>query len=174
MKQTELNWVANARKMIGTKEIKGTAHNKQILHMLDSAFKATGQKTWIADDETPWCGTFVGYVMAESGLNKHIPKDFYRARAWESAGTKLDKPAYGCVVVFSRQGGGHVGIVVGRDNHGNIMVLGGNQGDMVCIKPFARSRVTAYRWCGTQPHPSPVRYDLPILTSDGKLSTNEA
>jgi len=27
--------------------------------------------------------------------------------------TKLDKPAYGCIVTFTRQGGGHVGFVVG-------------------------------------------------------------
>lgn len=31
--------------------------------------------------------------------------------------TKLDKPAYGCIVtfIFTRQGGGHVGFVVGVD-----------------------------------------------------------
>lgn len=64
--------------------------------------------------------------------------------------------------------------VVAKDAKGNLMVLGGNQGDAVNIKPFAVSRVLAYRWCGTQSQPAPHRYKLPVLRSDGKLSTNEA
>nr|WP_303803578.1 hypothetical protein [Snodgrassella alvi] len=38
--------------------------------------------------------------------------------------TKLYKPAYGCIVTFTRKGGGHVGFVVGKDTRGNLMVLG--------------------------------------------------
>ena len=96
------------------------------------------------------------------------------ARSYEKAGTKLDKPAYGCLVTFTRNGGGHVGFVVGKDSRGNLMVLGGNQGDAVNIKPFAVSRVTAYRWVGTMSVPAAMRYDLPLLQSDGKASVNEA
>lgn len=175
----ELKWVAEARNNIGLSEIVGEKHNEKILEMWEVGFTATGQaerlkeKVW-QNDETAWCGGFMAYVFANVGLEKHIPQYFPTARAWARAGTKLDKPAYGCVVVFSRGSMGHVGIVVGQDRNGNLMVLGGNQANAVNIKPFAKSRVIAYRWCGTQSLPVVGRYKLPILRSDGKLSTNEA
>lgn len=174
MKQTELPWIKTARSLIGTREIKGAKHNPLIVEMWKAASAALGKNPAFRDDETPWCGGFVGFVMAKSGLGKHIPSLYPSARSWANAGTKLSKPAYGCVVVFTRNGGGHVGFVVGQDKAGNLMVLGGNQSDAVNIKPFSRSRVLAYRWCGTQAVPNSSRYQLPILRSDGKVSTNEA
>lgn len=152
--QNELSWVKTARSYIGQTEIKGARHNPLIVEMWKTGFNATNQthrlkeQVW-QNDETPWCGAFVAYVMAKTGLSHHIPKSFPLARSWGKAGTKLNNPAYGCVVVFSRNGGGHVGFVVGRDKAGNLMVLGGNQADGVNIKPFAVSRVRAYRWCGS-------------------------
>lgn len=171
--QTELNWVLEGRAKIGTYEIKGPKHNPVILAMLELSFQATGKRQWIKDDETAWCGTFVSYCMARASLDKHIPVDFYRAKEWANVGTALNKPAYGCIVVFNRDGGGHVGFVVGKDKKGNLMVLGGNQSDAVNIKPFAVNRVIAYRWCGTQKLPWASRFNLPLLESDGKVSTNE-
>ncbi len=173
---TELNWLKIAREYIGQKEINGTKHNPIIVQLWKLAFEATKQPmpAVFTNDETPWCGGFVGGVLAKAGLAHHIPKSFAMARAWAAAGTKLDKPAYGCVVVFSRDGGGHVGLVVGRDRYGNLMVLGRNQGDAVNIKPFAKSRVLTYRWCGTQNLPAAGRYNLPVLTSDGRVSKNES
>ena len=60
-----------------------------------------------------------------------------RATDWLSIGKVLPKPAEGCIVVFSRAGGGHVGFVVGKSASGNLMVLGGNQGDAVRISEFS-------------------------------------
>ena len=57
----------------------------------------------------------------------------------------LQAPTVGCVVVFEREGGGHVGLVVGADTKGRLLVLGGNQGDAVSIAPFDRSRVDMMR-----------------------------
>ena len=109
----ELAHVAIARKYVGLAEVKGSKHNPTILSLTVKAFAATGKKSWIHNDEIPWCGSYLGGVFAESGLGHKIPKEFYRAKEWESAGTKLTRPAYGCVVTFTRDGGGHVGIVVG-------------------------------------------------------------
>lgn len=173
-KQSELEWVGIGRLKIGTLEVKGAKHNPVIVAIWELSLQATKQKTWIRDDETAWCGAFTAYCMARAGLDHHIPKTFYRAKDWANVGTALNKPAYGCIVVFNRSGGGHVGIVVGKDQKGNIMVLGGNQSDAVNIKPFAADRVLAYRWCGTQDLPWASRYDLPLLNSNGQVSTNEA
>ncbi len=176
----ELNWLKIAREYIGQKEINGTKHNPIIVQLWKLAFEATKQPmpAVFTNDETPWCGGFVGGVLAKAGLAHHIPKSFAMARAWANTGTKLNNPAYGCVVVFWRDSpksaSGHVGFVVGRDKAGNLMVLGGNQGDAVNIKPFSKSRVLAYRWCGTQNLPNVSRFALPVLTSDGRVSKNEA
>lgn len=169
----ELIHVEVARKYIGTKEIKGTKHNSIILGLTIKAFAAHGKKSWIHDDETPWCGSFLGGVFAEAGLGNKIPKEFYRAREWENVGTKLTKPAYGCVVTFTRDGGGHVGIVVGKTKAGMLKVLGGNQSDAVNIADFDPKRVTSYRWVSSGTVPHEHRYDLPVLSA-GRISTNEA
>ena len=179
MKQPELPWIAFARTLIGTAEIVGAKENPKIAEMWQTAFEKLGRadeakKAVWRTENTPWCGAFVAYVLASCELEKHIPAAFPMARSYEKAGTKLDKPAYGCLVTFTRNGGGHVGFVVGKDSRGNLMVLGGNQGDAVNIKPFAVSRVTAYRWVGTMSVPAAFRYDLPLLQSDGKVSVNEA
>lgn len=175
----ELRWIAKARSYLGLKEIVGVKHNPDVVNLWKLAFNATGQSNRLKEavwqnDETPWCGGFCAAVLAQSNLSHHIPKTFPMARSWQAAGVKLTKPAYGCVVVFSRNGGGHVGFVVGKDKNGNLMVLGGNQSNQVSIVPFSPSRVLAYRWCGDGNAPSVSRYNLPILASNGKVSTNEA
>lgn len=171
----ELNWINTARKFLGLREIKGSRHNPAIIKMLDALGKYGNEaKAWWRDDETPWCGVFVGYILGESG--RYVVKEWYRAKEWVSPDmTKLDAPAYGSIAVLSRTGGGHVGFVVGKDANGNIMLLGGNQGDMVKISPFAASRIDGYywpsRWIDGAPMksiPYPNRYDLPLLESDGE------
>lgn len=51
-------------------------------------------------------------------------------------------------------------------------MLGGNQGDMVSIKPFSTDRVKGYRWPSVYPYPE--RFNLPVISSDGRVSTNVA
>lgn len=159
---TEPAWLIEARKHIGLKEIKGSAHNGTIVQFW-KAIKRGG----IKDDETPWCAAFVGAMLETVGV---ISTRFESAKSYEKWGVKLDAPAVGCVVVFARDGGGHVGFVVGQDKAGNLLVLGGNQGDAVNIKTFPRSRVTSYRWPSGLPRPAT---NLPLLAS-AEVSKNEA
>jgi uncharacterized protein (TIGR02594 family) len=163
----ETFWLAKARAYIGTREFAGPKHNPLILRW----WKAI--KSAIATDEDPWCAAFVGGVLEECGI---VSSRAANARSYLKWGLLLPGPAAGCVIVFWRGDpkgwSGHVGFVAGRDRAGNLMVLGGNQGDMVCVKPFSRERVLGYRWPAGQP--MPASYALPLLTSDGKLSTNEA
>lgn len=165
---TEPRWLSLARAYIGVREIKGPRHEPLIL------------RWWLSigahfrDDETSWCGAFVGGVLKEAGLP--IVSGGAAARAWLKLPVKLDRPAVGCIVVFwrgSKDGwSGHVGFVVGQDQGGNLMVLGGNQGDAVNIKPFGRDRVLGYRWPSNWP--AEERFKLPVLRSDGRVSTSEA
>jgi uncharacterized protein (TIGR02594 family) len=91
-------------------------------------------------------------------------------------GTKLSKPAVGAIVVFWRgtpsSGSGHVGFVAGKDASGRLLVLGGNQGDMVSIKPGDTSRLVGYVWPSSDL--SGVNYTLPILNSSGNPSEKES
>jgi len=131
-------WLAEARKHIGLTEIKGPQHSAEILKMWRDI-----KRGGIKDDETPWCAAFVGAMLERVGIKS---TRFEGARSYLQWGVLLPDPAMGCVVVFSRDGGGHVGFAVGKDNAGNILVLGGNQSDAVNIRAFPVSRVTGYRW----------------------------
>lgn len=161
---TEPYWISIARKYLGTKEIPGKGHHKLILKwwsMIRAPF---------TDDETPWCAGFVGGVLEEA---KFVSTRSAWARSYLGWGQKLSRPVVGCVVVFERgPKSGHVGFVLGQNKNGNLIVLGGNQSDMVCIKPFEQGRVLGYRWPpGLK---VPQTGDLPIIAYKGALSSNEA
>jgi uncharacterized protein (TIGR02594 family) len=161
-------WMKIARTYLGVREITGPKHEPLILKWW------TNIKAPFRDDETPWCGAYVGGVLYEADLP--IVSGGASARSWLKLKTELDRPAVGCVVIFwrgSKNGySGHVGFVVGQDKFGNLMVLGGNQGNVISIKPFDKARVLGYRWPSRYPDVS--RFTLPVLDSDGRVSTNEA
>lgn len=165
----DLPWIAEGKKFLGLAEIPGAAHNKTIQGWLRAL------RAWWDDDETPWCGVFVAHCAQVAGLA--MPKEWMRAKEWNTVGIQLTAPAVGCIVTFTRQGGGHVGFVVGKDQRGNLMVLGGNQGNKVSIAPFSPGRVSQYRFPvnkDTKAVEFPINYNLPVISSNGRLSTNEA
>lgn len=143
----ELKWVAEARKHIGVKEIPGVNHHPLIVSMW-KAIKRGG----IKDDETPWCAAFVGFCLENVGI---ISSRFESAKSYMSWGQYLGEPVYGCIAVFTRDGGGHVGFCVGQTQNGDLLILGGNQGNEVNIRSFPRSRASAYRWPAMLPLPTP-------------------
>lgn len=154
-------YLTEARKHIGLKELTGTNDHPLLLSW------------WIRLNvkylyKQAWCGLFVAHCMQVTG--NPIPKNWYRAKAWLEWGEKSDAPKLGCIVVFSRTGGGHVGFVVGKDNSGRLLVLGGNQGNQVSIAPFDMSRVEGYR----VPKDFALSSTLPIITSQAASSDNEA
>ena len=157
---TEPLYLTRARRDIGVREIKGPRHNARISQMLQRL------GAWWRDDETPWCAAYVGGVLERSGITS---SRFESAASYLNWGVKLDKPAYGCVVVFSRDGGGHVGFVVGQQANGDLMVLGGNQSDAVNIRAFSTSRVSGYRW------PKDIPVDVqPLPQLSGTRSVSES
>lgn len=168
----EPHWMPVARSYLGLREIPGPRHESRIVSM----WKAIGA-TWFNDDETPWCGAFVGAVLKESGFAILPAGDAPRARAWMTWGRKLIGPAVGAVVVFWRGSpdgaSGHVGFVVGRDEANRLMVLGGNQSNAVTIDPFDRARVLAYRWPAGEPLPDAGLAHLPIVDSGGRPSSRD-
>lgn len=159
-------WMTYARSQIGVREIPGPQHSARIMGWI----ARLGRKLGVAvrDDETPWCGTFVAEVMDRVGLS--LPPIPVRASSWASYGRKLLAPRYGCILVFSRTGGGHVGFYVGEDAT-HLHVLGGNQGNAVSITRIARNRLTAMRWPHGPALPPP---QIIRLQPNGRPSENEA
>ena len=155
-------WVQVARTDIGLREIPGAPTAPKIAKWLADL------RAWWRDDETPWCGTAVAAWMQAVGYTP--PKAWYRARAWADWGERLDRPVHGCIVVFSRTGGGHVGFVVGQRSDGALLVLGGNQGNTVSIAAFPRERVIAYRW----PKGTPFPGYFELARGEAAASTSEA
>lgn len=161
MTTAEPTWLKIARQLIGISETKGPEHTPEILQ-----FWRDIKRGGIRDDETPWCAAFVGAVLERAGIRS---SRFESAKSYLQWGLPLDRPIPGCVVVFGRSGGGHVGFVIGKTAGDGLLVLGGNQGDAVNIRAFPRSRVLGYRW------PAGVQIasaDLP--TGSATASTSEA
>lgn len=156
-------WIVEAKRHLGLTEIQGQEHSAEILQMWRDI-----KRGGIKSDETPWCAAFVGACLERVGIKS---SRFEGAMSYLTWGIPLTAPIYGCVVVFSRTGGGHVGFVVGEDEKGRIMVLGGNQSNAVSIAPFDTSRATGYRWPdGVSMHSE----SLPIIASTAESSANEA
>jgi uncharacterized protein (TIGR02594 family) len=158
-------WIARGRQLLGTREVPGPEQNPVINGMWAKL------KMKLTEDD-PWCAGFVGYCLADAGI---AGSGSAAARSYLKWGMELPAAVYGCVVVFSRPGNswsGHVGFVVGRDGHGRLLVLGGNQGDAVTVVPFDVDRVLGYRW------PSgvtlPAFSGMPEVASAGKSSEDEA
>ena len=156
-------WITEATKHIGLKEEPGAGNNPTIVSWWKD-IKRGGIKL----DSVPWCAAFVGSCLERVGIES---TRYESARSYLNWGQPLPEAIYGCVVVFNRDGGGHVGFVVGKDNQGRLLVLGGNQGDSVSIAPFTVMRVAGYRW----PPGIPITNEpLPAVASNEKSSVNEA
>jgi uncharacterized protein (TIGR02594 family) len=134
------SWLEIAKKEMGQKEISGSKDNPKIIeyHSMTS-LKAS-------DDETPWCSSFVNWVMYKAGYNGTANA---MARSWLRWGQSLSRPRLGCIVVFWRgsptSSSGHVGFWLG-ENSGKVRVLGGNQSNMVCESTYSLDQVLGYRW----------------------------
>jgi uncharacterized protein (TIGR02594 family) len=135
-------WLKLAQDEMGVEEIDGSEDNPRIME-----YFSTSGGTWVKNDETPWCGAFVGYAMATSGHS--LPKEPLRARAWLAWGTPIEQPVLGCVVILKRGNNpqqGHVGFFMQATKDGKgVLVLGGNQGNRVSIQRFKADDVLGYR-----------------------------
>ena len=154
------SWLSKAESYVGLKEISGPKNNATVVDFWKKIHLNS-----ISNDEVPWCAAFVGAVLEEDGITSSrsgLAKSYLR---W---GVPLNTPVLGCIVVFTRKGGGHVGFVEGIDKNGNIYVLGGNQSDAVNVKLFKTTNVVGYRWPSNTKE-SQVK--LPVLATVADFET---
>jgi uncharacterized protein (TIGR02594 family) len=152
------DWVAIAKREVGTKEIKGKKDNPRILeyHAVTKGHPKT--------DEVAWCSSFACWVMEQAG---YLSTKSSWAKGWLKWGKDLGKPAYGALAVFDygvkngKDMGGHVGFIVGKCKD-QLIILGGNQSDQVCYSKFKTTKIAGYRVpIGYEP----ANYDLPEIKS---------
>lgn len=135
--------------LYGTLETPGIKSNPVIMQWA----KETGVIGWYPDDAVAWCGLFVGVCAKRAGWP--ISPELLSALSWAKWGryvTPADA-ALGDVLVFTRTGGGHVGLYVGESKT-KFLVLGGNQSDAVNLAWVEKNRLFAVRrapWKIAQP-----------------------
>ena len=154
------NYVKTALKEVGIYEIVGKLHSARVLE-----YQATTAGKY-TDDETPWCGAFISWVMKQSGI-AHGVKVPERAKEWINFGYAVNEPTVGSVAVKSRVGGGHVCIVVGKRKDGKLLCVGGNQNNEVNIAAYDKSVFESFRNIVDGPK-------LSVMSLDGTKATSEA
>lgn len=126
-------------------EIPGQGDNPVVVE----AIRLAGLPISLQHDETAWCASYVTLRLLKAGVPKEqIPLKPAWARSYLNFGIE-SKPELGAIVVKQRvtdlgTPAGHVGFVVDIRN-GIVFILGGNQGNRVCIMPFPEKDVLGYR-----------------------------
>jgi len=139
-------WVTYARKQVGpsSKEYTNGQNPKILAWWKDIGVVQT-------DDSIPWCAVFISACLENVGVRSTRSA---AAITYLNYGQKLTQPVFGSIATLSRPGGNHVGFVVGETSSGDLILLGGNQGDMVKESSFPRSRIIGYSWPSGIPLPS--------------------
>lgn len=158
----DLPWMIEAKKALNRHEV------------YDNAWL----KTWLASDghtlgdpaQLPWCGDFVETPIRLTLPTEPVPRNPYWALNWRSFGIAT-LPTYGCVASIKRQGGGHVGFIVGEDN-GRYYMAGGNQSNKSSVVPVDKGRFVpeSFRWPSTYPTQA---IHLPRLNSSAAANIQE-
>lgn len=166
-------WLEAGIKLINVKEAPGAANNPQILEWAKAEGGSIARD--YNRDSIAWCALFANHILTKVGLKGTETLwalDF--AGSWPAV--KLSGPAVGAFAPMKRSGGGHIICIVGRDQHGNVMGLGGNQSDKVSILPFPQSRLDqGFWWPKDVSPPAKTGFaSLPLVRSDGRVSSNEA
>jgi len=169
-----LPWMNTAESLIGVERFRvdlrhhpDEPSNPQIISWAEALGGYAAK--YYQHDDIPWCGLFIAHCMSENGLM--VPKNPLSALEYGNWGQGLSEPSVGAVMVFTRNGGGHVGFYLGEDDEEAYHILGGNQNNMVCRARVSKSRLHSIRW----PSDYDLQYTGPVQLSadDDNPSTNE-
>lgn len=169
-------WLSQMRAITGVKEFPGRASNPIIMAWRSDIARAFPETVkYVATytgDEIAWCGFGLAGCCARAGVRPPFGKDddekFMYAKSWAHWGTQIE-PRPGCIMVFSRAGGGHVSILERMDGQ-HAYIRGCNQSDMVNVAHKSMDTFVAAVW------PSGWSHDVQIVSniSNAVKSTKEA
>lgn len=132
------HWMPVALRELGVREQPGDLDAPRIVaYHQATALHAT-------QDETPWCSSFVNFVLSVA----HVPiTRSAMARSWLAWGMSTSE-RYGAVTILARGTRplqGHVGFLIDADADW-LWLLGGNQADAVSVARYARATLLGLRW----------------------------
>jgi uncharacterized protein (TIGR02594 family) len=150
-------WLSQMRAISGIKEVPGPQDNPLIIewrHVIGKKFPhmAKYANTFV-HDSIAWCGHGQAYCLAMCD----IPPPFVAGeatRCYMWAGSfghetavlaKQSRPVLGSILVFVRDGGGHVGTYESEDDT-HYHVRGCNQGDMVNVSRVSKQQFRHAMW----------------------------
>lgn len=168
MTVTGPKWLAIALSDASTSEVIGPKSNPKILGW--ARYLRGWWRTFFTDDDTPWCAVAVNAWLEQSGVRG---TGTARARDFALWGQRCVGPVLGCVLVFSRPEGAHVGFYLG-ETATRYRVWGGNQNNSVGATWIDKRRLIdgGLRWPAELAVPMPRRI---YLADDGApLSQDEA
>lgn len=120
----------------------------------------------LSSDSTPWCAAFAGAVLKASGVQSLKTLSSLAYRGFGSVVPLSDKTKWRLndIVVFSRQGGGHIGFFRGYNPaNGSVLIAGGNQSDNLTETGFKAGGMpivsVSRAWT------VPAQYDTPVTYS---------
>ena len=153
-------WMAELYRRMGLRE---TRDNKALAEWL-KAGKFLGDPS-----KLPWCGDAIETAIVKTLPNEPVPTNPFWAQGWKTFGVDAGAPIVGSIGVIKwSASSGHVGIVADYDaKKKRILLLGGNQSNMINLTWFAQGKFIAFRW----PKGFPKR-SYPSLT--GAASTGTA
>ena len=153
---------------LNTNEIPGPKSNPEILKMAEIA----GVRSIYKNDDVAWCAVAMCAIAILA--NKDVPFTGYdrlRAASFLKFGIAVTQPMFGDVLVFTRTGGGHVGLYIGEDNE-CYHVAGGNQSNQFNVIRIAKNRLSGARRPKYNVMPKSVQKRF--LSASGIISKNEA
>lgn len=160
-------WVIEARSHIGKKEVAGKGNSAWVLSLWETVPWIWSTVAHKDDSLLAWCGAFMRLVVTQCGISP--PKKWWSASSWAAWGTPLKTPVLGCFGVMKRKGGAHITLIIGKNNAGMLIGLGGNQGDMVKLSAFKPELFNAFVY---PPNQTIILTPLPNLSA--ALSESEA
>ena len=140
------NWMKIAYKENGQREIAGKDNNPVIIkYHASTTLKAQS-------DETPWCSSFVNWVMQQAKIQG---TNSAAAASWLNWGEKCSAKTGAITVIRDAKAanssltrsGNHVGFLV-QETSTHYQLLGGNQGNKVMVTLYPKSSwsLRGYRW----------------------------
>lgn len=129
-----------------------------------ACYKAAGSN--LSKDSTPWCAAFATNCLKLAGASA---KQTLSSLAYKGYGTSIDlndktKWRLNDVVIFSRDGGGHIGFFRGwNESNGSALIAGGNQSDNLNEHGFRTSKMPII-YVGRS-WDIPPEYDKPVSYS---------
>jgi uncharacterized protein (TIGR02594 family) len=161
--------VSEVRACTGVDEVPGSADSPIIMAWrmdISHAFPEMASYTaGYTGDDIAWCGFGLAGAMARSGIKPpYNPSDdtesYLWALSWAAWGQRLLNPKVGCVMVFEREGGGHVAILEKLEGS-TAWIRGFNQSDTVNVTTRAMdSSFVAAVWPA----------DWPLVEVEGDIS----